>query len=135
MNLIFADEGLEILLARLATPSVQVHLFTNNITPTRNTVLDDLDLAVFTGYAAVTVLLADFVLSGVTAHTGFLIAAPVAFLNSSGAPVSCYGYAVTEVGGAELLAAARFDAAPISKADGESFLVTPILGDFSQFAA
>lgn len=131
MNQIYPDAGLIILATRMVTPSWRYHLFTNNITPDRDTVLGGLTEMAIAGYAAVTVPLASFTLSGVTGHVATLLAAPISFLNSSGGAANAYGYYVTDAANAVLFAVARFNPAPISKADGESWLVTPILGDLS----
>lgn len=132
MNLIYADNGLVMQLERIWSPSVRYHLFYNNYTPTRATVLADLSEPGWASYASVLVDDTDIIASGVAANVGYVQAAPVIFTNTSGISVDCYGYYVTDSGNTKLLAAARFDSAPVSKANGESFVVIPVWGDFSQ---
>lgn len=131
MNQIYPDAGLIPILRRIVTPSVVYHLYTNNVTPDRDTVLGDLTEMTAAGYVEITVDDSDFSLDGVAAHVGSLLAAPIAFENTSGGALDAYGYFATNAAGDELLAVARFDAAPVNKADGEAWLVTPIVGDFS----
>lgn len=135
MHQIYPDQGLVDLLTRMATASLQYHLYTNAATINRDTVLADLTEMAITGYAAVTVAAASFTLSGVASHIGSLLAAPISFNNASGSPADAYGYYVTAAGGTHLLAVAQFDSAPVTKADGESWLVTPIIGDFSELSS
>ncbi len=131
MNQIYPDVGLIPILRRIVTPSVVYHLFVNDVTPDRDSVLGDFTEMTASGYAEIVVDEADFTLDGVTAHIGSLLAAPIAFENTSGGALDAYGYFATNAAGDELLACARFDSAPVNKEDGESWLVTPIVGDFS----
>jgi len=131
MNQIYPDVGLIPLLRRIVTPDLVYHLYVNNFTPDRDTELADLTEMSASGYSEITVDDSDFTLEGVAAHVGSLLASPIAFVNASGGALDAYGYFVTNAAGTELLACARFDSAPVNKADGESWLVTPIVGDFS----
>lgn len=135
MHQIYPDNGLLSWLTRMMSADVNYHLFTNDVTPTRDTVLGDLTEAAFSGYAVHTVTLADFTLSGVTGHVGTMIGAPFSFTNESGGPVNAYGYYITNTANTVLLGIARFDSAPVTKADDESWLVTPSLSDLSQYAS
>jgi hypothetical protein len=135
MHQIYPDEGLIEFLERAVAGDFKFKLFTNNFTPDRDTELADLTEAVFAGYAEVTVAAADFTLSGVAGHVGSLVAAPIAFLNSSGISQNAYGYYATDSAETMLLMVARFDSAPVAKATGDSFLVTPTISDFSQYAS
>lgn len=133
MNQIYPDEGLVMQLTRIAEGTLRFHLFTNNETPDRDSVLADFTEAAWAGYAAVDLDETDFVTTGTAGHVGYMYADPIAFVNTSGADVDAFGYYVTDTSETVLLAVARFDSAPITKADAESFLVTPVWGDFSQF--
>jgi len=135
MNQIYVDQGLQQLLGRLITPSFKYRLFINNLTPNRGTVLGDMTPATFTGSDPIIVAAGDFSIGTTVGHVGTRIAPPIAFTNGSGGDTSAYGYYVTDADDTNLLFAARFDAAPVTKADGESFIVIPIIGDFSQLAA
>lgn len=136
MNLIFPDACLVALLQRIANGDFHFHLFGNNHTPSPTTVLGDLtELGSGTGYAIQTVAAADFTLTGVTAHVGSITAADISFGPwSSGADVA-YGYYITDTTNTILLAVARFDGAPLPAGTGNVIVVTPKLGDFSQYTA
>lgn len=134
MNQIYPDEGLLPLLDRMLTASVQYHLFENNVTPDRDTVLGDLTEVSTFGYAAQTVALAGWTLQSVAGHVGTFQAAPLAFTPAGGA-WSVYGYYVTSVAGGVLLAVGRFDGAPIAVPDGVPILVNPIMAAFSKNAS
>ena len=135
MNQVYPDDGLVMQLVRILTAGIKVHLFVNNATISRATTLGDLTEATHTGYAAITLDNTDFTTTGVVSNTGYAIAPPISFANSSGGDVSAYGYYITDTAGTKLLAAAKFDGAPLVRGDGESWLVTPAWGDFSGLAA
>lgn len=112
---------------------MNLHLYVNNLTPDLNTTLGDFTVASFTGYLTQSVAAADFSVS-TAGHLSTGIADPVAFTNSSGGPVSVYGYYLTGDDGA-LIGCARFDSAPLTIDDGDSLPVVPIIGDFSQYSS
>lgn len=132
MNQVYPNEGLLKLLLRLVADDVVFHLYKNNVTPVKGSVLADFDEVDTFGYTSITVVAADWTTSGVAGDQGTLLAAPIAFTAAGGA-WTVYGYYVTDLAGAEVLWAARFDSAPITVASGASQLVIPIVGDFSQF--
>lgn len=135
MHQIYPDVGLVEFLERMVADDFHFHLYTNNVTPDRDTELADLTEMAIAGYAIVTVTDADFALSGVAGHVGTVLAAPIDFLNGTGAPVNAYGYYITNVANTILLAVARFDDAPVSKAAGDSWIVVPTLSDLSQYSS
>lgn len=134
-GLAFPDPGLVWQLEQILTATVKYRLFTNNYTPTLSDVVGDYTEAAWTSYAAITQAWADFTINGVSGHNGFALAPPISFSNGSGSPVSAYGYFVTDSTGAILLAAARFDSAPVTIAAGGTALVVPTWGDFSQLSS
>lgn len=132
MQQFYPDEGLPIWLARLILADLRFHLFENNFTPDRDTELADLTEASWAGYTSIDVSSGDWTLLAIAAHVQKAVASPIVFLNTSGGNVQAYGYYVTDTGEAELLAAARFDLAPITLVATTGTLpVTPFLGDFS----
>lgn len=135
MDLLFPDNGLPYQLQAILTAGVKYNLFTNNYVPTLSTVLADLTVAAWSGYAAVSQSWSDYSINGVAGHSGFAIAPPISFLNSSGGSVNAYGYYVTDSTGAYLLAVARFDSAPVSIAPSASLNVLPTWGDLSQLSS
>lgn len=126
----YPDAALVPILQRFLAGDFHYHLYTNNLTPDDASVLGDFTEAAWGGYAAQTVVAADFSLTGVSAHVGGVTGLPVTFTNSSGGDQSAYGYYVTNTGNTQLLACARFDAAPVLKHNTESWLVIPTFGDF-----
>ena len=133
MNQIYPDAGLVQWLQRMAVGNFHFHLFVNNLVPNKTTLLAGLTEAAWAGYAAITVNAADFALTGVAGHVGTILAAPIAFTNGSAGSQSAYGYYVTDTADAILFAVALFDAAPVAKIVGDSWIITPVIGDFSQF--
>jgi hypothetical protein len=135
MDLVFPNQGLKEQLQRILTSGFNWRLFTNNITPTRSNVLSDFTEAIFSGYAPWFQQWTDFTLNGVSGNTGYAIAPPVAFSNSSGSDQQVYGYFVTDTGNTMVVAAARFDGAPVTIPNGSSIAVVPTWGDVSQLPA
>lgn len=128
---IYPDEGLTMLIARILNDTVTYHLFTNALTIDRATTLADMVEAAWSGYASVDQDDTNFTLTGVTGHTGFAIAAPITFANSSGTDQTAEGYYITDQAGTKLLAAANFDGGPVTVHDGDTLPVTPTWGDLS----
>jgi len=133
MHQIYPDDGLLEFLDRAIVGGFLYHLFTNDITPSRGTIIDDFDEADYSGYAAVGVAAAAFTLEGIAAHIGSKIAAPISFTNTSGGDYAVYGYYVTNADDDTLLMAARFDDAPVTQEAGESWVIIPTISDYSQF--
>lgn len=135
MKLIFPDAGLVEQLARILGGSVVYQLYDNDVTPTDLSVLGDFSLAGWPTPGSFTLGNIDYTLRGVAAHAGYAIAPPIAFLNSTGMDQVAYGYRVLDTGLTILLAAARFDGAPLTIHDGDSLTVVPVWGDFSQYTS
>lgn len=131
MDQLFPNEGLvSQLYAILATTPVW-RLYTNNVPPQLTTILALLFEGAWAGYAAVPQGAGNFTISGVAGNNGYAIAPPITFANTSGAPVTVYGYYVTDAANTMLLAIAQFDGAPLTIEDGDTLPVVPIWGDFS----
>lgn len=136
MNQIYPDDGLLAMLLDVVTAGgLDFHLFTNNYTPVRGSLIGNFTEAAWAGYAVVNVLPAAFLIQSVSGHVGTIIAPPISFANTSGGVVNAYGYYATRHSDGKLRFAARFDGAPAVILDGGSQQVTPILSDFSEFAA
>jgi hypothetical protein len=135
MDLLFPDAGLVAQLSKILSPGVIYKLFTNNFVPTLSSTLGSFTEASWTGYAAVAQNFSNFTINGVAAHSGYAIAPPISFLNSTGAPVQAYGYYVTDAAGTTLLACALFDSPPATIAPAGSLSVVPTWGDFSQLSS
>lgn len=131
MDLLFPDNGLVYQLNKILTAGVKYRLFTNNLVPALTNTLASVTEAAWAGYVSVSQDWTNFTINGVTSHNGFAIAPPIAFSNASGAPVTTYGYYVTDTANTVLLAIARFDSAPITIPDGQAQNVVPTWGDFS----
>jgi hypothetical protein len=130
MNQVFANEQLPKILSRMLDPDVFYGLFVNDITPDGTQTLADFTEAAWTGYNAVDIPLAEWVDTGVAGGVDLWIHAPIVFSNSSGSDQQAYGYFVVDADG-DLICAARFDSAPLTRADGEVWFIIPTMGDFS----
>lgn len=128
MQEVIPDAALVPALQKLADQNITYRLFTNNVTPDQATVLGDLTEAAWTGYAPITVIGSEWTPNDPVGGVGLLLHPPIAHVNSSGSNQSAYGYYRLDENG-DLMAACRFDAAPVTKANGESWTIIPILGD------
>lgn len=131
MDVIFPDVGLVQILLNAVGDGLTYHLFDNDVSPSLEDTLATYHQANWSGYAPQTVVQSDFFISEVVAHLGGIEAGPLNFLNTSPANVTVYGYYVTDVTTGTLVAAARFDLAPITIPVGGGYAITPQLGDFS----
>jgi len=136
MHQIHPDTSLVPMLKRIVAGGVNYHLFTNNITVDRDTVLGDfVEPVPGSAYSPITVDDADFALTGVATHRGSIIAPMIEFVPIGDYGESIYGYYATDSTDTDLLACANFDDAPIPWATGSSVPVLPIFGDTSRFAS
>ncbi len=132
MQQVLPDSGLVDFLLRVANGDLHYHLFSNNVSITKSTVLGGLtEVSGPSGYATILVAAGDFSLTGVTGHIGSIQGAPISW--TLGADAShVYGYYITDTGNTKLLGAANFDT-PYDLAAGAVIPVVPILGDSSLF--
>lgn len=131
MDLLFPDTGLIYLLKKAVGSFLIYDLFINDYTPTLDSTLGNFNRAVWSGYAPIQVPLANWTTENVAAHLGTLIATDILFFNTSPSPVSVFGYYVKDSTDSTLIAAARFDLAPVPIAVGDNISVTPLLGSYS----
>lgn len=134
MKQIYPDEGLQFLNRRAAGLSgdpLQWQLFSNDVTPTLDSVLDDFTLIDWDD--PIELASGDFVGEQLVAHVASITAPNAVFENASGVDKEVYGYVVMDPSGVLLVAVARFPGAPITVANGGSQAVIPIIGDYSEF--
>lgn len=131
MVLVFPDTALIYLLQKVVQPKLTYHLYRNNITPDVNSTLPLFAEAVYSGYAPIDVLASAWTFTQVSAHVGELKALDLFWSNTSPSSFSVYGYYVTDSTGTVLVAAAKFDNAPVVVPVGKYVQVTPMLGSFS----
>lgn len=138
MDQIYPDDGLIWWLQQMVgqglASGVEFDLFASNITPALTDTVSTYSGSIpsWAGYGGpIAVAGSAFTFVNVVAHLGSAQAPNVAFGNSSGSTQQAYGYIIRNPGGTKLLAAARFDSAPLSILNGAFQLVTPIVGDFS----
>lgn len=137
MDLIFSDESLVLCLQRIAGAEPNAAdgnfwgLYTNDVTPARDTELADLDVDI-TNFVTVQKDQTDLSTQSVTSDTGSIQGPPITFTNTGGAPVDVYGYAILDSTQTQLVAAARFDVAPITVGPGSDLPVIPIYLSRSQ---
>jgi hypothetical protein len=130
------DSCLVPLMQRIVAGDIRVKLYSNDLTPTQATVLGDFtEIAPSGGYAAggIVVAAADFVLSGVVAHKGTLMAPAVSWTPSVADGLDVFGYYYTDTGGTILLGCARFDPGPVTWIVPVPVSVWPVFGDISLF--
>lgn len=136
MKLVFADESLIDELVALATGSgggLYWRLFENDIVPATDKVKADYTLS-DDAWGEIQVPPADFDIQQVSAGQGSIQALNIVFQNGSGGPLNFYGYVILNAAKTKVIAAVRFDDAPISLADGAQLPVVPILGAQSYYA-
>lgn len=132
MDGVFVDEGLpdlgDALVNYLNSGDFSVRLFQNNVTPDSDTVIGDLTIATFSGYASQT--LAGCSLVGPTTHVEGIESGPYIFThNGGGTSNNIYGYYVVNTSTGNLLVAQRAAFAPFPiGAAGLSFTVDILWG-------
>jgi hypothetical protein len=137
MKLEFADESLLDILAAISPGSgagLFWKLFTNDFTPAVGNVLADFTFASAT-WAELQVAPAAFTITQLAGHQASIQANNIVFTNSGGSIVSVYGYAITNTAKTKIVAATRFDDAPIVMDLLAQLPVTPILGMQSYYAS
>jgi len=128
---LFIDDGLLFCLQQIANAAgagMYWRLYTSNTTPAKSDTLATYTLAA-TGWGRIQVALASFTLQQVAADIGSIQAPNIVFTNTTGGSITVYGYVIYEPTGNKLVAAARFDAAPVVVPNGGTVVVTPALGD------
>lgn len=129
----FPDVGLIWMLQQLAANNLKLKVFTNNVTPSDNSILSDFTQAAWSGYAAITLASGSWVSLGVASHVGTIVYPACVFANTSGSPVTAYGWYITDNASTILVACGLFDSAPVSiPATTGTYSFIPTLGDLSQ---
>jgi len=132
MRLIVPDASLIPMMLRvigMGESEVKYRLFTNNHTVTQSTLLSNLTEAAWSGYAAVSVVPADFTIQSQAGHLGTIIAPPIQFGNSSGVSQGVWGFFVTNVAGDILLWAGNYDTVAVFVPSGGGLDTIPTLQD------
>lgn len=135
MHLVFADEHLIDTLTAILTGAgdgLFWKLFESNTVPTAASVLADFTFA-DDSWGEIQVAPGDFSLSQVSAHQASMQAPNIVFTNTTGAIVQVYGYAIVNPAKTKILAAARFDDAPIALDLGSALPVVPVIGSQSYY--
>jgi hypothetical protein len=134
MTQLYVDAGLVYTLLKLANAGgsgLYWGLFSSNTTPTKGSVFADFTMW-NTSYGRKQVAVGSFTLQQVAANIGSIQAPDEVFTNGSGGSLNAYGYIIYVPTTNEIIAAARFDSAPLVVANGGTVVVTPILGDADQ---
>lgn len=133
-NLIVPDAA-KINMAKVINQNISIYkidLFKNNATIDHATVIGDLTVADFGGYAQQSMTGGTVSGSLDASFRGYITWDEVTFTRSSSPDNTIYGYFVTAIDGS-LLWAEKFDAAIPVTADGIFIKITPKLTDKSQF--
>ena len=128
----FPDVSLIWMLQQITLSTLKLKLFTNNVTPSDNSVISDFTLATWTGYVDVSLVSGTWVSLGVASHVGTIVYPACVFSNSSGSNQSAYGWIITNSAGTQLISCGLLDAAPVTIANGSTYSFIPTLGDLSQ---
>lgn len=138
MAAVVIDSGKKALLDRLTgagtttLANCRYHLFVSNVVPNHADTLGTYTEASYTGYA-------NQVAGGWAASNldstfhATSNGSNLTWANSSGGPVSLYGYYVTDNANAVLLFAERFAGAPVTISVGFALVLTPNVTDTSEF--
>ena len=135
-NLIFPNVGLLQIAQSMVTsfwPTLAWGLYTNNVTLGPATTFASLSEASWTGYARQTP--SGWTVNGIIANIAVSSAGSITFTNSTGSPVTAYGYFVLMASGSNLIAIEEFSGAPVTIAAGGTLSINPVIGDFSQYTA
>ena len=97
-------------------------LYTNNYTPVETSTTGNFTQASFTGYAAIQ--LNNWSTPAYSSGKGVTTNAVVTFTNSSGSPVTIYGYFCSDTTNTNLWFAERDASAPITLNPGDSYAIT-----------
>jgi hypothetical protein len=133
MLAVYPNEGLKFLYDSFLTgaATLRVRLYVNNYTPVPGSVYLNFTEASWGGYANVPITSGDLSFNGIVGNRAVFLFDPVAFLNSSGSPVTTYGYYVSDSSGTTVFQAALFDTARVIP-NGDSTSVIVALSDFSE---
>jgi len=114
------------LIADVPYSTAKVHLYSNDYTPDKDTVIGDLTETTFSGYAAASLTWGTAFLDG--QKVACSSAGQKAFTKSGATSDNVYGAYITDVAGTGLLRAARLPDAPaFMDVDGSVLLITLLL--------
>jgi len=134
MNLIHPDASLIPILDReLAVDIVYRLASAIGGTPGLDSVLADFTQSAGTGYVAVTISLADWLMDSIVSRNASKTAGDISFVCSSGS-YSVVGYYITNAGNTELLGFVEFPAS-VTVDGSNPLIVTPKWGAKSKYAA
>lgn len=133
MNQVHPDASLSAILARITTADMKYRLYSNSPTVDRAAALGDFTESAGTGYAAQTVVAADWVHDSVVAHNASRTANDIAF-TCSGGSYTVNGYYITDSAGAILLGACAFGVGIVVDALNP-LILSPKWGDLSKFSS
>lgn len=131
MDTIFPDAGLLYILKQTVGTALIYDLYRNNVTPSLASTLADFQRANWSGYAPVTIPAILWNVQMVAGNVGQFQAPIVLFGNSSPTDQAAYGYYVKDATNTILVAAGRFDLAPVTIRRGDAYPVLPLLGCYS----
>jgi hypothetical protein len=131
VDTIFPDAGLLYILRQTVGTALIYDLYRNNYTPTLSSALVDFQRANWSGYAPVTIPAVLWTVQMVAGNVGRFQAPIILFGNSSATEQAAYGYYVKDATNTVLIAAGRFDLAPVIIPRGGAYPVLPLLGAYS----
>ena len=132
---VYPDEGLTTLLkiiARNDGNGLLWALFVNDVEPATDNELADFTLSA--AWGQVTLDDTDFVLEQVVANVGTIQGNTIDLENDTGGAINVYGYVIIEPVSETLLMVYCDPNGPVSVADGDSYPITPVLGNYSDLS-
>lgn len=131
---IYPDEGLITALLRIVENDgngLTWALYSNDLDPSPASVFTDFTL-IADLWARTQLLASDFTLTQVISHVATIQAAAIDFTNSEGVSRTAYGYFIYDQVDEKVIAAARFDDAPVTILPGGTKTVAAIIGGYSE---
>lgn len=131
MALLVPDQGeqiaLEAMVGKTAGQNLILRIFQNNYTPVEATTEANVTEATFTGYAAITLVAANWVYA--SGNPSSLSYAQQTFTSSAGAQnQATYGYYLTQATSGKLVWAERFSDGPYTIVNnGDTIKITPVI--------
>lgn len=107
-------------------PPFSLRLFSNNVTPTKDSVAGDFTLVTGGGYAAISLPAASWVVTAGSPSQMAYALQVITFTGATGAPGTVYGYIIVDANNV-LAAAERVPSPPFTPAANSVLVIVPII--------
>jgi hypothetical protein len=135
MGLVVPNDVINSILDTFLASNVLLKLFSNDYSPAKDDVLADYTEVTGGGYAAITLVAADWSVTTADQCVASQTEKTFTFTGATTAPGTIYGYYVTNAAGTVLLWAERFSSSvlPFEPANGSEIAITPRITGESLF--